>query len=227
MERNVPSLLLIHLVFFVLSAPPCAESTVSNISKVVLISDSKDWLSAQNHCREFHGDLVTITNLQEATELFPLSLLVLVGEPDPNEHCVWKSHSHLKWANYPCKELHPFICDKRVDLVQEKKTWEGALEHCREKENYDLVSLPEVAARNTFLLNRGTITQQATNNEVWIGLRFLAGEWWWMNGERATSSDLPHCPAQQQHCGALLPNEKGWKIMNCSEKRNFICGKNK
>ncbi|XP_037610346.1 secretory phospholipase A2 receptor-like [Sebastes umbrosus] len=114
------------------------------------------------------------------------------------------------------------MCDERLDLAQEKKTWEEALEHCREKENYDLVSLPEA---NTFLLNRETITQQATTNEVWIGLRFLAGEWWWMNGHRARSSDLPHCPAQQQHCGALLPNEKGWKIMNCSEKRNFLCGK--
>lgn len=70
MERNIPSLLLIHLVF-VLSAPSCAESTVSNISKVVLISDLKDWVSARSHCRQFHDDLVTITNLEEATELVP------------------------------------------------------------------------------------------------------------------------------------------------------------
>lgn len=49
-----------------------------------------------------------------------------------------------------CSSLHPVLCvDERLILVEQKKTWEEALHHCRElpvagnKKKYDLASLPE------------------------------------------------------------------------------------
>ncbi|KAM9366666.1 alpha-N-acetylgalactosamine-specific lectin-like [Symphorus nematophorus] len=110
-------------------------------------------------------------------------------------------------------------------VVQELKTWEEALQHCRGLQDaprtahqYDLASLPEA---NTVLFDRDTIGT-ATTDEVWVGLRYLAGEWLWVSGEEVTSSYLPDCP-DHQHCGAMDHENTQWKIMNCSEKRHFIC----
>lgn len=66
MEGNIPSLLLTHLVFFILPAPPTSGLT---ISKVVHVSNSRSWWEARDYCRTRHSDLVTITNTQEANKL--------------------------------------------------------------------------------------------------------------------------------------------------------------
>lgn len=58
-----------------------------------------------------------------------------------------------------CGSLHPVLCvDERLILVEQKKTWEEALHHCREllvagntKKSYGLASLPE---RSDFQLDK-------------------------------------------------------------------------
>lgn len=59
---------------------------------------------------------------------------------------------------------------------------------------------------------------------MWVGLRFLADEWIWVSGEVVTGTQLPLCPALDQYCGAMDQTSNQWKLMDCSERRNFICG---
>lgn len=92
---------------------------------------------------------------------------------EANEICVLQSG--LKWEDEHCSHPHPFLCfDESLILVQEKKTWEEALLHCRELQAvgsteehtthpYDLASLPE---GSNALLDRDKIKQTAATNEV-------------------------------------------------------------
>ncbi|XP_039652092.1 struthiocalcin-1-like [Perca fluviatilis] len=111
--------------------------------------------------------------------------------------------------------------------IKENKTWEEALEHCRALSStsqptlrYELVSV-QPGEDQDYVMNR---VMEAETEEVWAGLRFLAGEWLWVNGASMLYSDLPLCPPLVQHCGALSKNNTGsMETKDCSEKRNFLC----
>ncbi|TDH17434.1 hypothetical protein EPR50_G00008200 [Perca flavescens] len=131
-------------------------------------------------------------------------------------------------ATQNCSARFPFVCfaDNLV-LVKENKTWEEALEHCRALSStsqpnvrYELVSV-QPGEDQDYVMNR---VMEADTDEVWAGLRFLAGEWLWVNGASMLYSDLPLCPTVVQHCGALSKNNTGSvETKDCSEKRNFLC----
>lgn len=69
-----------------------------------------------------------------------------------NGNCIFKEQT-FAWEKDGCNERHHFLCvDEEPVLVQEQKTWEQALVHCRkelvtgntaEETQYDLASLPE------------------------------------------------------------------------------------
>uniref|UniRef100_A0A8C1Q630 C-type lectin domain-containing protein n=1 Tax=Cyprinus carpio TaxID=7962 RepID=A0A8C1Q630_CYPCA len=63
-------------------------------------------------------------------------------------------------------------------LVHQNETWEGALEYCRTHYT-DLASLSTKERMDSALLE---ITQAETEY-VWTGLRFLAGDWFWVTGD--------------------------------------------
>ncbi len=95
-------------------------------------------------------------------------------------------------------------------LVLQKETWEGALEYCR-KLYKDLASLSTKERMNSALLE---ITQAETEY-VWTGLRFLAGDWFWVNGDDLNNTawyqnEQPQCPARDVRCGALDKETKLW-----------------
>ncbi|KAK2854269.1 hypothetical protein Q5P01_006930 [Channa striata] len=65
---------------------------------------------------------------------------------------------------------------------------------------------------------------EADTDEVWTGLRFMAGNWVWVNGADMTFSDLPACPVPQQHCGAFSKKNTGTlATRGCLDKKNFLC----
>ncbi|XP_050932389.1 secretory phospholipase A2 receptor isoform X2 [Lates calcarifer] len=247
MKRNIISLLLFNLVLVVLLTPP---HTV-NIVKVVNVHIGINWTTANSYCRAYYTDLVTIRNAEDnmrlakysgwiglhygedgvwvwASEHEGVTFVTWDGDiPDDDKQCVMKYGPD--WVREPCRYYQYSLCmDESLILVQEMKTWEEALQYCRELQahtryRFDLVSLPE---KYINVLDGGTKKLSATTDEVWVGLRFQAGKWFWLDGSQVTSSYLPHCPVQQQHCGALVYNSTNWKTLNCSEKRKFLCGIN-
>ncbi|KAI7790455.1 putative secretory phospholipase A2 receptor-like [Triplophysa rosa] len=107
--------------------------------------------------------------------------------------------------------------------VQQSESWEGALEYCRHHHD-DLASLSSSRSKTDAL---SKITGAQTQY-VWIGLRFLAGGWFWISGDDLilnvwSSAGPPQCPAQNQRCAALDENTQTWTPRDCEEKLNFLC----
>ncbi|XP_056135331.1 secretory phospholipase A2 receptor-like [Lampris incognitus] len=153
-----------------------------------------------------------------------------------NYDCVSISSMNKTMATQDCSTLLPFICySDNLLLVKENKTWLEALEHCRAIEaldpnnpllyrnyRYDLVSMN---SEGDHLYMWGRI-KDATTDQVWTGLCFLAGQWRWVNGVQGLYQEAPPCPAQDQRCGALSKhNSTALETRNCTEKRNFLCYK--
>uniref|UniRef100_A0A3B3DJC1 C-type lectin domain-containing protein n=1 Tax=Oryzias melastigma TaxID=30732 RepID=A0A3B3DJC1_ORYME len=116
-----------------------------------------------------------------------------------------------------------FFCLNLI-VVQEEKTWEEALDHCREN-HIDFTSLlsqtENILAKNQ--IQNSTITQR-----VWVGLRFLGDTWMWANGDplefqvwdQTADPDLKN-PVWKR-CGALTKQGE-WENRDCEEKLHFIC----
>ncbi|XP_028822592.1 lymphocyte antigen 75-like [Denticeps clupeoides] len=158
--------------------------------------------NAQQYCRVHYEDLSTIESDQENAEF-------------------------LKTA---CDYNQPFFCyqwQMELVVVAENKTWEDALVHCRSFYT-DLASLL-TAAELTLAKNRSAPAQAA---RVWTSLRFLAGEWLWVDqgppGARADPGDvpLPPCPARTDRCGARNLAAGVWESRDCQERLSFICYRN-
>ncbi|KAF3699617.1 hypothetical protein EXN66_Car015304 [Channa argus] len=135
------------------------------------------------------------------------------------------NHTFLYCANQ--KKIQTTI------LVKQNKTWEEASNHCRALEavdpsrptteynnnRYDLISL---ITENDYVNTRKKI-QEATSDEVWTGLRFLAGEWLWVDGELVQYKDIQSCPTEG-FCGILAKNSTAQvETSDCEQRKNFVC----
>ncbi|KAK2853462.1 hypothetical protein Q5P01_006123 [Channa striata] len=143
------------------------------------------------------------------------------GEPnnkDGNENCVAMEMSF--WTDFECDFKHSFLCyEDEFILVQENKTWQEALEYCRNLPSYNVLN---INFKWIDLMNQ--LIQDAQTQEAWIGLRFLAGKWLWLNGT-LLSNQLDVCPAAGNNCGTVAKTGEV-KFCNCSEKRMFFCSRN-
>ncbi|TNN29836.1 hypothetical protein EYF80_060014 [Liparis tanakae] len=134
-----------------------------------------------------------------------------------------------------CRTHHTDLATIRnrndLDALDENKTWEEALEHCRtldtdstSSNNYvnHSFDLPHM----DFVRNSESekVIQDSQTPEVWIGLRFLAGEWLWVNG-MPLSEQLQACPPAGMHCGTMSKTGIVLPMRNCLERRNFLCFK--
>lgn len=131
------------------------------------------------------------------------------------------------WHDVPCSESFYVLCHQDFSskyLVKEAKTWEEAMEHCRTFTtdpdlNY-VYNLPAVDEGNKYYSM--WIIAAAETEEVWTGLRFLAGEWLWVNGRQQSNDSLPACPPSRVHCGTMSKTGE-FSIKDCEERRNLIC----
>ncbi|TDH12164.1 hypothetical protein EPR50_G00067940 [Perca flavescens] len=218
-------------------------------------NNSLNWHNASQYCKnESDGDLatITITNTDELKKPGLIGLYRQAGETwswigqQTSDYRNWAHGEPLTadcgsfylenvtWHSSKCSDKLSFVCyDDDMVVVNENKTWEGALRHCRGMGTqcedslkpctylYDLLSLNVLS---NYVIDR---IYRATTDEVWTGLRFLGGEWWWADGEQLGDQGmLPDCLSQRKHCGTLSKYDtKNWITRDCSERRNFVCYK--
>ncbi|KAI3376870.1 hypothetical protein L3Q82_000122 [Scortum barcoo] len=171
----------------------------------IFIPEPKTWSEAQQYCRANYNDLATIrgdyemdkavisqdfpvwTGLHRDGETWKWSTGVseyrdwASNEPGSNGDCVSILSVHKKMATQNCSALFPFICiSDNLVLVKENKTWEEALEHCRNLEPthsvYDLVSvepvdheymIQKIMEANTEKVGSDSVTGRYTDTEVY------------------------------------------------------------
>lgn len=147
-------------------------------------------------------------------------------QPDDfeDENCTsvcWHKCKWNGWHNVSFKEKLPFFCFNLM-VMEHKATWEQALRHCR-KSHTTLTSLVSEAEH---LLALTKIQKQHVTERVWIGLRYLADDWLWMDGSpleyQAWSRGAEdQCPIRKR-CGALT-KQGLWEGWDCRDELNFIC----
>ena len=125
-----------------------------------------------------------------------------------------------KLFDIACASNLHFLCEYYL-VLEEEKTWEEALHHCRslEPDASDLLSFHDEEE----LSHAQDEMTRAQTEEVWIGLRWLAGRWLWMDQTAGGVISLPECPANGNHCGTLSGG--GQQARSCVEKRRFFCRK--
>ncbi|XP_034468926.1 C-type lectin 1-like isoform X2 [Hippoglossus hippoglossus] len=206
----------------------------SSCGKYVYVEQKMNWAEAQTHCRTHYTDLAAIGNKQDTERLQKLAgeiggylwmglesfstdgvkwmwsggaeVSVFFwdpGQPEnrPNEHygLIQKNGWHDAWPHYK----FPFFCFSVV-VVRQRKTWEQALDHCRER-HLDLAS---VTSLTEMLLIQSELEKHVTTEHVWIGLHFFPDGWRWVDGrpleyEAWREEIKPACPRLRLSCAAL------------------------
>uniref|UniRef100_A0AAY4DE51 C-type lectin domain-containing protein n=1 Tax=Denticeps clupeoides TaxID=299321 RepID=A0AAY4DE51_9TELE len=213
------------------------------------------WADALQHCRQNYHDLSAIESAQENQMVAnardgnpqfswiglytsPLEDTWLWSSGENFNYSSWKEgcpESNLsgscatlfkyRWMNIDCALPNTFFCyqwQMELVVVAENKTWEDALVHCRSLYT-DLASLL-TAAELTLAKSRSAPAQAA---RVWTSLRFLAGEWLWVDqGPDPGDVPLPPCPARTDRCGARNLAAGVWESRDCQERLSFICYRN-
>ena len=149
----------------------------------------------------------------------------LTGKPDNYkgvENGVGLRHDG-KWDDDCMKHCKHFYCIK-ITVVKIRKSWEEALEHCRETKT----ELPSLISKLERVQAQNVIQPDEFTDPVWIGLRYLNDRWLWINNDSLTFKDWTQGEAQDQQCpvykrcGALTKTA-AWEKWDCQEKLNFIC----
>jgi len=234
-----------NLFLFFLLIIHGGSSTIPRVH--IHVSESKTWNEAQSYCRQNYIDLSTVSSTEENNLLRTMlngnhawigmyrnytnmgQFVWSDGDLQTNYHN-WKSDQPdgiknnqncveidgTGWADYYCNSELPFFCYS-VILERDSKTWDEAMEHCRDH-------YTELAS-----LTSNEQLQQAGNNlrgetSVWVGLRFVAGQWYWLNSEPVGNHmSLPWCPAVPYGCGARNIVTWQWENRDCNDKLSFLC----
>ncbi|XDV15229.1 hypothetical protein PO909_015356 [Leuciscus waleckii] len=185
--------------------------------------------SAQTYCKEFYQNLSIVSNNEDLQMLeeaaggtYPISWInsqenscKSLKYEDTNTSAVEYLFENPSF----CAFAYEFFCYENLILVQENKTWEEALEFCRTHYTdlaYFNFDWPENQVKNE--------TNNTQTDSVWTGLRFLNGNWYWLN-VKSTQTDLPlpSCPPEPFRCGARNTETEQWENRDCEEKLNFLC----
>ncbi|XP_048039349.1 C-type mannose receptor 2-like [Megalobrama amblycephala] len=222
------------------------------------VNEYMEWSDARRYCKTNHDDLSTVSNeeLQSLSDNPQISygyyLIGLIRDPIDSERWRWtggEDATNVTWDKGEPNTVHeecgavkkstakvhdagcfwpiPFYCMEVFELilVQQESTWEEALQYCRQ--NYiDLAGL----SSDVIMTEAKNKSTPALTDDVWIGLHFIAGHWFWVNGEdldyKVWSADEElQCPAMNQRCGVYDVQQKNWKPADCEQRLNFLCVK--
>lgn len=246
------------------------------LGKYVYISDKMSWHRAQKYCRAYHTDLAPISNENDNDKLSDKEYSWIglqrsrmnrnkwrwsggrqvsgffwdSSQPQNREDEDYGLIHRSRWHDEVSHEKMSFICYSAI-VVRERKTWEEALEYCREH-HHDLASV--MSNTEMMLINKELGKNQSTDS-VWIGLHFFSGEWLWVDGETLSYKHWgpnrePVCPNVKLVCAALrrkgsnngtavtldvdTMNDSGgtnatagvklvWEAHDCGDRLHFIC----
>ncbi|XP_036968045.1 C-type mannose receptor 2-like [Acanthopagrus latus] len=218
-----------------------------------VIETQMTWLQARKYCRENYKDLVSgktqledqelTGKLQDKTRDYWIGLFrvtwrwsdgrssfvrpwnQIYSDSQPDNKCA-KLDKEGRWRTDNCNSTKPFFCyNDKVILVKENKTWEEAINHCREKYN-DLISITD-AEQQSWVQE---IAKNASSSHVWLGLRFtcILEAWFWVTNERvdyknwASSVKMDNCDMS----GAMeTGGEHKWCKEDDMREFNFLCSK--
>lgn len=239
--------------------------------KYVYISERMSWHDAQIYCRVFHTDLAPVSSRRDILQLDTLASsweYIWIGlERDSTDRRKWNwsgggEVSTFFWRDGQPQNrtdedygvIHrsrfhdatpfdhkPFFCYSPT-VVRERKTWEEAVEYCREHRT-DLAS---VASETEVALIRTELGKNDTTGDVWIGLHFFSGDWLWVDGQTLAyeawgCEGRPACPDTRLACVALqveagsrgdhtasnavckASSKHAWQAHNCEERLHFVC----
>lgn len=238
----------LSFVFFLL----LCGMAVCQMRNYIFIDKAMNWSFAQGYCRGKYIDLASISTDEENQRLKKATVALSTtnvwlglyrvvygvniwqwsdgepslflswapGQPDNAgniENCGSMILSGLNDAN--CALSLPFFCSWKVVLVKDNKTWEEALDYCRK--HYTGLASPISIGQPMLAEN---ITVQTQTVSVWIGLRFVNGQWVWVNSVPLRSQvSLPSCPTPHYSCGAHNTETAEWENRDCNEELNFLC----
>uniref|UniRef100_A0A8C9V9L1 C-type lectin domain-containing protein n=1 Tax=Scleropages formosus TaxID=113540 RepID=A0A8C9V9L1_SCLFO len=178
--------------------------------RYILINGAKTWKDAQRYCRENYTDLVSVRNQTEND---------LIHNMTRNGTWVWIGlyRDHWQWSDQRNSSFFPLI------LVQENKTWNEALNYCRQK-YVDLVSVHDDKMQQWV----ARMAENATSDHVWLGLRFscFLNFWFWVSGHTVCYDNW--APGNGTgHCGNTAAVQSGgghqWVSLPETQELNFIC----
>lgn len=243
-------------------------------SKYVYIKEKKTWVQAQELCRKEYTDLAHVSIKKDNQRLqekmgsepswFGLHRDLIFREKwwwsgggevpkfywghNQPENRIGEDYGQLYqdgWHDSSDGSKESFLCFNPI-VVTERKTWEEAIEYCRQHHS-DLASL---LSETEMMLIRTALLKTNITEPVWIGLHFFSGKWLWVDGETSeykawSQPGEPPCPNFKQACAALrinsiLPNTGAdlvdlysavngvavlaeWEACNCDNRLPFIC----
>lgn len=206
------------------------RQTTGAVRVHIYVTTPMSCTEARTYCQTHYTDLSTITGEEDvqmvqkaAGGAYNQSWFSSLIQNTDNS-CTLMKHQESRnpalwialcgFPSWLCTSTHPFFCSKNLILVQEKKTWEEALEYCRFR-YVDLAYLDSKVIPNL---------SNAQTESVWTGLRFLDGKWFWVSKENVeTNIGLPSCPREPYRCGAHNSQNAQWENRDCEEKLNFLC----
>ncbi|XP_030247663.1 macrophage mannose receptor 1-like [Sparus aurata] len=212
----------------------------------------RTWPEAQRYCRKYHTDLISGTkqleelpsDLSNTAGLYWIGLFADTWRWSDGSSSFFRPWSQTfpvyhpgiskcatlnkdgRWNTANCNSQKPFFCySDNVILIKENKTWEEAINYCREKHN-DLISITD-AEQQRWVQERA---KNATSSHVWLALRFtcILEVWFWVTDERVDYKNwAPN--VKMDDCNMSGAMEAGGKHKWIKEddmmKFNFFCSK--
>nr|XP_055045557.1 macrophage mannose receptor 1-like [Misgurnus anguillicaudatus] len=197
-----------------------------------LILQNKNWTEAQEYCREYHTDLVTISNEFENEQVYnagtqytkdpfwiglrynkSIQLSWFDGGQSGyinsiNKHDLFTCfNDDGSWTQSNTSENASALCYESFIYVSEAKmSWEEALDYC----NSNAYGLLRIESEKDQIETERALRRKKISGPVWIGLRQsrLFGFWIWVNGLQVgpwTNWKGGHQPEHQKSnfCGAM------------------------
>uniref|UniRef100_A0AAZ1XWK1 C-type lectin domain-containing protein n=1 Tax=Oreochromis aureus TaxID=47969 RepID=A0AAZ1XWK1_OREAU len=193
---------------------------VTNTHQFICYDGENMW-TAQSYCRQHHTDLASGLDQIYSEEFKKLlnskasSLWIGLFR----DSWRWSDGSNFSFRYWDMDSFNPY----KLILIRENKTWEEALNYCREK-HHDLVSISNPEEQR-WVQERA---KNASTPFVWLGLRYSCtlDLWFWINDNRVCYERWAS-GGRNEDCDMSAAMTTGgqheWVSQKKNETFNFIC----